>query len=274
MDSRLRQGLHGTVRRRLRAVARRALDLVRQIRGRFASTTILVLGDSHASVFRNWHFVRTLPDVHFELCIVPGATASGLQNPNSKSQAHPRFLQSVSSKAFDAILVLLGEVDCGCSVWRRAERDNQPVERILEGSISSYAAYLDEVHQAGIPLIVISAPLPTVRDSDIREQVARRRHQIQASQLERTRLTVRFNRRIQRICSEKGIDYLNLDELCLGEDGLIKPTLRHKNPFEHHYRQSEYARLLCTELMSFPAVHTAPEAGSASGARRAQVSGE
>lgn len=48
---------------------------------------ILVLGDSHSGVFRNILFRQSFPRCFFNVVAVTGATASGLQNPNSQTQA-------------------------------------------------------------------------------------------------------------------------------------------------------------------------------------------
>jgi len=57
----------------------------------FAKKSIMVLGDSHAQIFMFPLFKIFFPLIKFDVCSVGGATASGLENPNSKTQAYKNF---------------------------------------------------------------------------------------------------------------------------------------------------------------------------------------
>src|SRR5687767_9103177 len=98
----------------------------------FSRERILVLGDSHASVFKHWRFRFHLPRSRFQLCIVGGATVSGLDNPNSKTQAAAHFENALLSSNPTRIITLLGEVDTGFVIWYRAKKYRQPVESLLD----------------------------------------------------------------------------------------------------------------------------------------------
>jgi hypothetical protein len=108
------------------------------------------IGDSHVAVFRKveknhfwWH-------TRFKFCIVPGATATGLPNPNSTTQAYRIFreyLKSISVK--DSILFCLGEVDCGFVIWWRAQKYNESVGSQTELAIQRYVNFIKEVQHMG-----------------------------------------------------------------------------------------------------------------------------
>ena len=82
---------------------------------------LLVLGDSHANVFRHWRIRIFLPRTKFQFCIVGGATVSGLDNPNSQTQAIHHFSDALASTSATVIITLLGEVDTGFVIWYRAK---------------------------------------------------------------------------------------------------------------------------------------------------------
>ena len=74
---------------------------------------ILVLGDSHSPIFNHPLFKEKFPNLFFNVLTVIGATASGLENPNSTTQAYPVFREAVRQTAAKQVIVMLGEVDTG-----------------------------------------------------------------------------------------------------------------------------------------------------------------
>ncbi len=220
---------------------------MRKIRGLFAPKSVLVLGDSHASVFYHLSFDRAFPNYVFYLCSVGGATVSGLENPNSKTQAYPRFESAIRRHPASAYITLLGEVDVGFVIWYRAQKYQVPVEQMLEQAVQKYERLLRELRRRG-PVIVISAPLPTIPDENPCGEVANLRREVKVSQRERTALTLLFNQRVREICERIGAHFIDLDAESLGEDGLVKKELLNKKPCDHHYDLSAYARMLIEKL--------------------------
>ncbi len=217
---------------------------------------ILVLGDSHARIFTTRPLRWRFPMVKFTVKIVRGATVSGLPNPGSQTQAYPQFKRSLEEHGRNSnlIIVYLGEVDCGFVIWYRSQKHKLPVEEMLQQAIKRYSAFLDEVTEYG-PLIVISAPLPTIKDNQDWGEVAHLRRNVKASQKERTQLTLRFNSIIAEYCQKHGATYINLDPESIGPDGLVLPKLLHANPLDHHYTSKQHARLLIKALSPHIAWH-------------------
>ncbi len=88
-----------------------------------AKEKIYVLGDSHVLVFKHPYFKLNFPFKNFEICSVMGATASGLYNPQSKTQAYPIFKEKIRSiSKGKKIIIMLGEVDTGFIIWYRANK--------------------------------------------------------------------------------------------------------------------------------------------------------
>lgn len=216
----------------------------------FGKEQILVLGDSHANVFRNWRFRLHMPRSCFQLSIVGGATVSGLDNPNSKTQARVRFDQALQSSTPTTILTLLGEVDTGFVIWYRAQKHGQSVDDMLELALDNYEQLLLAASSKA-HVIAISCPLPTIRDGQSWGEVANLRNDIDATQTMRTDLTLRFNKSLAEIARRLNCSMLSLDDICQGPDGLVAPWLLNRNNLDHHYSIAAYAKLLSSHLASF-----------------------
>lgn len=214
-------------------------------------TPLLVLGDSHGEVFRQPLFAARFPDHTWDCVIVPGATASGLENPNnSKTQAYPAFKQALSGSNARRVIVSLGEVDTGFVIWYRARKYKESVFAMLDRAVDAYARFLGEF-AADHELLCVSTPLPTIRDGAPWGEVANLRKEVDASQRARTALTLEFNRRMCQRALGLGVSYLSLDGRSLGADGLVRPELMHANPSDHHYAPDRYAELIAAELPPF-----------------------
>lgn len=224
------------------------LNIIRRLHSLLASKAIVVLGDSHAQVFGHDLFRINFPFIRFDVCSIGGATISGLDNPNSKTGACERFREKLASIPDGSqIILMLGEVDTGFVIWYRAEKHGEPVEAMLQKAIDNYIAFIEEVAENHKP-IVISTPLPTITDDNNWGEVANLRKEVSVSQVERTRLTLRFNEVIKSCCSERNIDYLNLDPKSLGDDGLVTPSLLNDDKLNHHYSAKMHVGLIVPKL--------------------------
>jgi hypothetical protein len=229
---------------------------------------VLVLGDSHASVFSSEKITALLPGYSFEVTSVGGATVSGLQNPNAVTQAMPQFTSALEKTAATTVIVMLGEVDTGFVIWYRAQKYGTPVSQMLQLAVDNYQKLLKDIaltHQ----VICISTPLPTIRDGMDWGEVANLRKEVKASLAERTLLTKKFNDLMERYCISEGISYLNFDSHSTDDWGNLKESLRNPDPSDHHYDPSAHALLiepllapLLERLHSHPDHYRAPSAQS------------
>ena len=220
---------------------------IKNLQLRIAERRVLVVGDSHAKIFRNYRFLFGLPRVHFHISAKGGATASGLATPNSKTQAYQRFRKALDEIPRDLVIVQLGEVDTGYVIWYRAKKYSASVEEMFDLTIKTYTDFLLEI-AATDPVLVISAPLPTIADGNDWGEVADQRKEVVTTQKERTDLTVKFNKRVEEFCKERGMGYLNLDADCMGPDGIVSDYYMNPNPLDHHYHEPRYIKLLCRRL--------------------------
>jgi len=210
-------------------------------------TEILVIGDSHARVFDNAKFKHAFPQYFFNVVSISGASASGLENPNSKTQTLPIIMANLSSSKANIVIALLGEVDAGFVIWYRAEKHHSPLTTTFDKAVHNYQNLLCKIAERS-RTICISAPLPTIQDGNDWGKVANERRHVKATQLQRTELTLEFNQRIQAFCKANAIEYIPLDQESLGKDGLINPYLLNPDTNDHHYDGAKYADLIIGKL--------------------------
>jgi len=209
------------------------------------------IGDSHLCVYRYILKHRLLKETMLKFCMVEGATLSGIENPNSKTQAGPiisRYLDNkVGSK--HVVLVCLGEVDCGFVIWYQAEKYNEDIEIYFQKALGNCCALLLELQSRSKRVIVSSIPLPTIKDGIIDGWVAQARGEIKASLRQRTDLTMRFNRGIRMFCAENNLDFLNIESYIINEKTmLLDEKYLNSNERDHHLSDSAYAPVVINEL--------------------------
>lgn len=208
---------------------------------------ILVLGDSHTPIFNHALFKEKFPKHVFNVLTVIGATASGLENPNSKTKAYPIFREAVKQSTAKQVIVMLGEVDTGFVIWYRAQKYQESVAAMMDKAVTSYSRFLLELTMR-FEVVCISTPLPTIQDNNDWGDIANARREVTASQLERTALTLEFNRIMQQFCAQHNIRYIMLDHVSLGECGTVKADLLNSDCSNHHYDPEQYSSLLVEGL--------------------------
>lgn len=210
---------------------------------------LVALGDSHAWVIR-LAALRPVLDAKVELCSVPGATAQGLLNPNSNTNALHRFQRRCAEAPTWQILVfLLGEVDCGFAIWHWAEKHGVSIEAQMTRSIQGYSLLLESTLESGFRTVVLSAPLPTIPDDLERRQVVGARRDIRASQRDRTSLTLEYNERLHAACARLGANFIDVTTPTLNPvTGTVRFEYLNPNRFNHHQNFRRYADLVAPAL--------------------------
>uniref|UniRef100_A0A6H1ZTB1 SGNH hydrolase-type esterase domain-containing protein n=1 Tax=viral metagenome TaxID=1070528 RepID=A0A6H1ZTB1_9ZZZZ len=211
------------------------------------SPKILVLGDSHAIVFKNKKFREAFKNYLFKVGYVDGATVSGLSNPHSKTNALKIFKYYITRLQPDITITLLGEVDVGFVIWYRAKKYNAEIRAMFDMAINNYQALLKFISTSS-RAICISTPLPTISDDNDWGDVANKRKEIDATQLERTRLTLKFNNHMKTFCDEQNFIYLSFDNESIGDDGMVIPKLVNSQLNNHHYDADNYSDMIIDKL--------------------------
>lgn len=227
---------------------RRMREWIRKMLYRRASLRVLVIGDSHVRVFEHWRFLRAFPRTRFDVVYVPGGTAYGIANRDSKTGAYTKFMAALSGGKYDLVVVNLGEVDTAYTLWRTAEKSGKSASDLMTLAARNYCKFLEDIHTEH-PVTVLSACLPTLADhAGSKDEVARVRSSVKASQPERTALALEFNARVCEFCARHGIPYLNCASAALGLNGVVRAEWVNQKRLDHHYAREPYARWLVQEL--------------------------
>ena len=209
------------------------------------------LTDSHGLVFNNFksNFFH-----QFNTCIIQGATVSGITNPNSQTQAYPRFKKYIENSVSkgDYIIVELGEVDCGFVLWYKAQNNKQKIENLLNITLDKYTEFLKLIikkQKKPKRLFVLSTIPPTIKDNQTWGEVANLRKTIKATQKQRTELTLNFNKELQKVVKRFGATFIDLDnDLIDSKTRLVKDYYLNDNPLDHHLSQTKLSNLIMIKL--------------------------
>lgn len=198
---------------------------------------VYYLGDSHVRYFKKAARTGLLSPHKTSGIEVGGATAVGMRNPNAKTNAIGRFRAWIQDKPRESIVVFhLGEVDCGFVIWYRAAKHSEPIELQMRTSIEAYFEFIDELLSLGFRRIIITgATLPTITDDDQIGEVVVKRSSIDATQKERTALTIHYNNTLQIEATRRGLPYIDITPYILDPNTeVVENRMRNTNPADHH----------------------------------------
>jgi hypothetical protein len=222
---------------------------------------LLAIGDSHLFALKCAADLGLLQAPESFFCVVPGATAVGLRNPNSITNALTTFREFVAPHPRSShVLVQLGEVDCGFVVWWRAQKLGETVDKQVEESLFAYRTFLLELRAMGFGRICISAAsLPTIRNGVDFGDVANFRSEIEVSLPDRTRLTIHYNEKLAELAAELGVFYFDISSAVLDtEKGVVADHFRSPDPRDHHLDKMKVAGLwanACNQFLQSEQVH-------------------
>lgn len=169
-----------------------------------------------------------------------------MHNPNSKTNALALFqARCEAAHTWQTLVFLLGEVDCGFVIWYRAEKHGVSIESQMQRSLAGYVDLLAQQIEGGFRIMVLSAPLPTIRDGQDWGEIANARREVKATQRDRTELTLEYNGRLCSACDELGARFLDVTTATLDPaTGLIRDDYLNVNPVDHHLHYKKHAELV------------------------------
>ena len=209
-----------------------------------------IVGDSHISAFRHASQAGLIKR-SCRFTEIGGATAVGLRNPNSLTDAVSAFKSALRSSDRETTPVIhLGEVDCGFVIWYRAQKYGDDVEWQFEQSIAAYFDFVDDLLNSGFCGVVITgATVPTIRDGQDWGAIANKRREVQVSLAERTQLTMRYNARLRTEASYRRATFVDIAEHVIDcATGVVSDSYRHPNPANHHLDPAKSGSLWAEKL--------------------------
>jgi len=209
--------------------------------------SITCIGDSHTEIFNYINSEVLLPGHFFNTLVVHGATCSGIDNPNSKTNTMGIFEQYIKNHNLknETVLVQLGEVDCGFVIWYRAQKYGISTKEQLVITLQKYQKFIDQLAIESKRVIVMSAVPPTIVDGQAFGEVANKRKEILATRKERTYLTREFNLKMHGFCSENKYFFMNLDPILIDvHTGVIKKEYLNEDPLDHHLNNRSLAPIV------------------------------
>lgn len=211
----------------------------------------LVFGDSHVDVFKYANSKQK--DLRFDTCVVPGATAQGVVNPNSKTDALKTFtnvLNQVDTKKYHKFLIMLGEVDCGFVVWVRSKKYNISVNEQINLSVYNLFNFLkNNIEKRFKPedIIVIGSILPTIKDNTDKRFLNGARKDVNVSLKDRINKTIEYNNILKKKSFENNYNYIDITKYIL-KDNIVHNKFLNKDPYNHHLDNENTYNLWINEL--------------------------
>lgn len=198
---------------------------------------LIALGDSHLESLKLAADLGLLVSDDNEFCIVPGATAVGLKNPNSVTDALNLFKNVINNNDRSSyVLTHLGEVDCGFVIWWRAKKYGESIDKQVSDSLSAYQNFITEIRSIGYEKICITgASLPTIRDGVDYGDVSNKRSEIQVSIHDRTQLTLAYNAALKDFAAHASISFFDIADAVLNnKENVVCDFFRNSDPTDHH----------------------------------------
>jgi hypothetical protein len=216
---------------------------------------ILVLGDSHTKVFQYIQKNNLCKNIAFDVILIGGATAQGMVNPNSKTNAMPIFckkLKKISANQYDKIIIMLGEVDCGFVIWLRSEKYGITVDEQINTSINNLFTFIKNniIHKFNVEdIILCGSILPTIKDNTNKSLLGGARAEVKATQYERTLKTLEYNNILKSKCIENGYKYIDITTYTLDTNsGVINKYYLSEDISDHHLSDKKTNNLWLLEL--------------------------
>ncbi len=220
--------------------------------------TLIALGDSHLEALKFAADAGLLQSADAHFCVIPGATAVGLRNPHSTTDALNKFREFLAASPRNAhVLVHLGEVDCGFVIWWRQQKYGETLERQLQESLAAYRSFLLELRRGGFAhLCVAGASLPTLQNGVDFGEVANMRAEVQVGLRERTALTLDYNARLATMAAELGCAYFDISSGIIERaSGVVAAHFRNPDPRNHHVDKEKVAgmwAMACNHFLAAP----------------------
>lgn len=214
----------------------------------------LVFGDSHTRVFKYANKKQNV--LNFDVCEVPGATAQGVVNPNSKTDALKIFTETlfkVDTKKYSKFMIMLGEVDCGFVIWVRSQKYNISVDSQINLCVENLKNFLENIVELKFDkkdIVILGSILPTIKDNTDKRFLNGARKDVKASLKERIEKTLDYNNRLKKLSRELGYNYVDITE-DIYKNNSVNELYLNNDPHNHHLDNEKSFLLWLNKLIRF-----------------------
>jgi hypothetical protein len=158
----------------------------------------------------------------------------------------------MKDKNFEYIIINLGEVDCGFVIWYRKDKYNITIEEQLKITTHNLFNFINlEIlpYFKHCKIIINGSVLPSIKDNTDKKYLSGARSQINASQLERTQLTIKYNDILKNYCLVNGCNYMDItNDILDNKTNLINTKFLNKNVYDPHLDNENTYNLWLYEL--------------------------
>jgi hypothetical protein len=166
--------------------------------------SLVAVGDSHIDMFT--YFCNAT-------CRVVGASAMGLSNEHSLTQARRAFSSFLKTMNEFTPLICVGEVDCNSIAWK----STLSCYDAIQISINNLFTFLKEFNKSFIISSVILPPVNSYIGMHFRTDVA-------ASKEARTALVKHYNKIVKERARLENHYFLDITTPTTGPDGFVAPN--------------------------------------------------
>ena len=217
---------------------------------------ILVFGDSHSEVFKYANIKQNI--FKFGVFTIQGASAQGVVNPNSKTDALKIFTETlfkVDTNIFKKFIIMLGEVDCGFVIWVRSQKYNINIDKQINLCVDNLFNFLENIVELKFyknDIIVLGSVLPTIKDNTDKKFLNGARKDVKTSLKERIDKTIEYNMKLKNNCIKKGYNYIDItSEIYDEKNNVVKNDYLNNDPYNHHLDNEKSYILWINKLRKF-----------------------
>lgn len=206
---------------------------------KYINKKILTFGDSHSRVFK--YIDEQIDGIQIDSFVIGSSSAQGTINPNSVSNFLNEFTKFIDESndisEYDKIVIMVGEIDCGSLIWTESMKKKTTIDHQLSVSTGNLFEFIKKYvldHFDSNKIVICGSILPTIAD-DVKWGNSRNiRKGTNASQSDKTKLTIEFNNILKEFSINNNINYIDITDDIISDSGLIDSEYLDDDELEHH----------------------------------------
>ena len=213
---------------------------------------LIILGDSHAYDLKALQKTNKYKDIFriIKVVSVSGKTAQGLAKANNIDIYIKKIINLVDKT--DQVGIFIGETDCGYAIWSRTQKYNTTKHQEICFAVEQLINFAKKLEELGFKNIFFMLPIiPLVQDYKSKDipEIIRVRRDIPYSFLQRTRLTIKFNSRLQSQAQKNNYKTIGINSKLINPKTNLAYEMYQSDRFFHHLRPKYAIQFWAEELV-------------------------